>query len=95
MAEKPISVVIANRTYPVTVEDGTESEVLAAARVITDMLREFENSYSVRDKQDLLAMCALHLAVKSLNPSSLTENKLREHLDKLKDLDRQLTAELG
>ena len=61
MAEISLKILIAGRTYPLTVKQEDEQVVLNAAKLITDKMKEFEQHYSVRDKQDLLAMCALNL----------------------------------
>jgi len=52
---------IAGRTYPLTIKQEDEEAVLSAAKMINDKVKEFEINYSVRDKQDLLAMSALNL----------------------------------
>jgi cell division protein ZapA len=61
MAEISLKVVIAGRTYPLTIKAEDEASVQSAAKMINDKVREFEQNYSVRDKQDLLAMSALNL----------------------------------
>ena len=61
MAEISLKVVIAGRTYPLTIKAEDEQSVQSAAKMINDKVREFEQNYSVRDKQDLLAMSALNL----------------------------------
>jgi len=61
MAEVSLKVLIAGRTYPLTVKQEEEEGVLQVAKLINEKLKEFEQNYSVRDKQDLLAMCALNL----------------------------------
>ena len=42
---------------------------MQAAQAINKKLQEFEENYAVKDKQDLLAMCALQFATESLNHS--------------------------
>ncbi len=61
MAEISLKIVIAGRTYPLSVKKEDEQAVLKAAQEINDKVKEFEHNYSVRDKQDLLAMSALNL----------------------------------
>ncbi len=74
MAEVSLKVLIAGRTYPLTVKKEDEEAVLQATKLISEKLKEFELNYSVRDKQDLLAMCAIHLLTAQLN----TQKKLPE-----------------
>ncbi len=63
MAEVSLKVFIAGRTYPITVKQEEEQVVLNAAKMITDKVKEMEQSYAIRDRQDLLAMSALNLLV--------------------------------
>lgn len=63
MAEVSLKIAIAGRTYPLTVKKEDESMVLQVAASINDKVKEFEQNYAVRDKQDLLAMTALNLLV--------------------------------
>jgi cell division protein ZapA len=69
MAEVSLKVIIAGRTYPITVKQEEEKIVLNASKMINDKIKEFEVNYSVRDKQDLLAMCAINLLVTQLTTS--------------------------
>lgn len=66
MGEISIKIVIAGRVYPLTVKHEDEERVRKSARLIEDKLREFETLYSVRDKQDLLAMSALQFATQAM-----------------------------
>lgn len=67
MAEIALKVLIAGRVYPITVKQEEEERVVEAAKRINDKIKEFEQNYSVRDKQDLLAMCALNLLATDQN----------------------------
>ncbi len=57
-----IKLSIANRVYPLTIAPEQEEGLRKAAKNIETMIAKFEQSYSVRDKQDVLAMCALQFA---------------------------------
>lgn len=74
MSNISVKVVIAGRTYPITVKLEEESQVKQAAKLINDKIKEYEENYFVRDKQDLLAMCALQLAseMKQNAPTEIT-----------------------
>jgi cell division protein ZapA len=61
-----IKVTLAGRTYPLTVKKDEVSEVQEAAMLVNSSLKEYEKEYMVRDKQDLLAMCALQFANSNL-----------------------------
>ncbi|MDC3388676.1 cell division protein ZapA [Flavobacteriaceae bacterium] len=65
MSEKlKIKISIADRVYPLTIEPRQEEGLRKAAKSIEKLLKQFEESYAVRDKQDVLAMCALQFASK-------------------------------
>jgi len=81
-----IKVTIGDRVYPLTIKsDGEEEGVRKAVKKINDLIKKFEENYEVRDKQDVLAMCALQFAslqeVKSIyndKDADKIENKLQE-----------------
>lgn len=62
MEKLKIKLSIADRVYPLTVELSQEEGLRSAAKKIEQMIKQFEESYAVRDKQDVLAMCALQFA---------------------------------
>ncbi len=63
MSEKlKIKLSIADRIYPLTVDLSQEEGLRSAAKKIEAMIKQFEENYAVRDKQDVLAMCALQFA---------------------------------
>ena len=57
-----IKISIADRVYPLTVEISQEEGLRSASKKIDVMMKQFEENYAVRDKQDVLAMCALQFA---------------------------------
>lgn len=63
MEKLKIKVTIGDRVYPLTINsDGEEEGVRKAVKRINDLIKKFEENYEVRDKQDVLAMCALQFA---------------------------------
>jgi len=65
MADKlKIKLSIADRVYPLTIHPHQEEGLRKAAKEIEQLAKNFEKNYAVRDKQDVLAMCALHFASK-------------------------------
>jgi cell division protein ZapA (FtsZ GTPase activity inhibitor) len=60
-----IKISIADRVYPLTVELSQEEGLRTASKKIDVMMKQFEENYAVRDKQDVLAMCALQFASQS------------------------------
>ncbi len=96
MSEKlKIRLSIANRLYPLTIEPNQEEGLRKAAKNIDFMIKQFEQSYSVRDKQDVLAMCALQFA-SQVEQKSIDNKNVSVHVeDKLKALDDLLHSYLN
>lgn len=80
-----IKLSIANRVYPLTIEPSQEEGLRKAAKHIEGMISKFEQSYSVRDKQDVLAMCALQFAAQ-------LEQKSIDKVTVNKDVENKLTS---
>lgn len=66
---------VADRVYPLTISPDQEASLRASAKKIEMMTKQLENNYAVRDKQDVLAMCALQYAAQLENQ---LENKKME-----------------
>lgn len=90
-----IKISIADRVYPLTIDPSREEGLRKAAKSIEVMMKQLEQSYAVRDKQDLLAMCALQFAAKSEQitiDDSADVEQAKEQLNVLNLLlDRQLS----
>lgn len=73
-----IKLTIADRVYPLSVAPEQEEALRASAKKIEAMIKQLEQSYAVRDKQDVLAMCALQFATqneqKTIDNTSLNED---------------------
>ena len=67
MGKLSLKVVVAGRTYPLTLNEGEQEKVLKAADDINKAIKLLQDSYAVKDMQDLLAMTALQLATKGAN----------------------------
>lgn len=65
MSKVSLKIVVAGRTYPLTVNEGEQAKVLKAADDINKSIKLLQDNYAVKDMQDLLAMTALQLATKS------------------------------
>ena len=59
-----IKIPLANRLYPMSINSVEEKVIRLSASKIDKMLKNLKEKYSVKDDQDLLAMCALQLCVK-------------------------------
>jgi len=95
MSEKlKIKLSIANRVYPLTIDASQEEGLRKAAKNIEAMIKQFEQSYSVRDKQDVLAMCALQFA-SQVEQKTIDKENVNEHVEeKLNALDSLLDSYL-
>ena len=80
-----IKLSIGNRMYPLTIAPDQEEGLRKAAKKIETMIGQFEQNYSVRDKQDVLAMCALQFA-------SQVEQKTIDKDNVSEDVKNRLTA---
>lgn len=88
MRNLSIKVIIANRPYPLTVSNEQEEEAIRkAAKRINDILKDYESKYAVKDKQDLLAMCALEFATKSIEIESKSVSEDDGLLEELEGLE--------
>lgn len=65
MSKVSLKVVVAGRTYPLTVQETEVSRVQAAADDINKAIKQLQENFAVKDMQDLLAMTALQFATKS------------------------------
>ncbi|MBT8259486.1 MAG: cell division protein ZapA [Bacteroidia bacterium] len=91
MSEKlKIKLSIANRVYPLTIDPSQEEGLRKAAQKIEAMIKQFEQSYSVRDKQDVLAMCALQFASQAEQKVIDTDHTSEEVEKRLIALDQLL-----
>jgi cell division protein ZapA (FtsZ GTPase activity inhibitor) len=90
-----IKIVIAGRTYPLSVNNTKEEEGMRkAATTINKLISTYEQNYAVSDKQDVLAMCALQFASK-LEISTLEKSSEKtETIKKLKELTNLVNTHL-
>ena len=77
-----IKLSIADRIYPMTVNMSQEEGMRIASKKIDAMIKQFEENYAVRDKQDVLAMCALQFA------SQLEQRQIVNSIDGTETIDR-------
>ena len=82
MAEVSLKVLVAGRTYPLTVKEEEEQSVLNAASMINEKVKDLEKNYAIRDRQDLVAMAALNLLVTQLNTPKKSP-ELEKEIDQL------------
>lgn len=89
-----IKISIADRVYPLSIQPEQEEGLRKAAKRIEAMIKQFEQSYAVRDKQDVLAMCALQFAAQSEQKTIDNNSEILLAEDKLKALNDLLGKHL-
>lgn len=90
-----IKLSIADRVYPLTIHPNQEEGLRKAAKKIEEMLKRFEQSYAVRDKQDVLAMCALQFATQVEQKSIDKTNENQDIVEKLTAINQLLEKHLS
>lgn len=96
MAEKlKIKLSIADRVYPLTIDPSQEEGLRKAAKNIEHLAKKFEQNYAVRDKQDVLAMCALQFASKVEQRGIDKSEDTREVQERLLALDALVNEKLS
>jgi cell division protein ZapA (FtsZ GTPase activity inhibitor) len=74
MTEVTVNLNIAGRHYPLKVNKEDVAQLNEAERMINAKLDLYEKSFSVKDKQDLLAMCIINFATEiTRNQSNIQE----------------------
>ncbi len=89
-----IKISIADRVYPLTIQPSQEEGLRKAAKKIEAMIKQFEQNYAVRDKQDVLAMCALQFAAQTEQKNIDKSSEMIEAEEKLRSLNELLQSHL-
>lgn len=96
MGKLKINIIIAGRTYPLSVNNEKEEEGMRkAATAINKLISMYEQNYAVSDKQDVLAMCALQFASKLEINSLEKDSTSTEAIEKIKELTNLLDSHLN
>lgn len=85
-----IKVSIADRIYPLTVDYSQEEGLRTASKKIETMIHQFEENYAVRDKQDVLAMCALQFAAQTEQKKIDISDNYTQAVDRLLEMNERL-----
>ena len=83
-----IKLTVADRVYPLTISPDQEASLRVSAKKIDEMTKQLEENYAVRDKQDVLAMCALQYAAQLENQleNNTTKDKPSNKINELIEL---------
>ncbi len=92
MGEISIKINIADRVYPLKVTTEEEEIIRRAAKLINDRIKDYQENYAVKDKQDLLSMCVLHYATASLKAERKVTEEDTDIAERVYQLDDLLTA---
>ena len=81
-----IKVTIADRVYPMSISANQELSLRSSASKINSTIKKLEQNYAVRDKQDVLAMCALQYAAKLEQNNNIITSSKDQHDEKVLEL---------
>ncbi|MBK7382052.1 MAG: cell division protein ZapA [Flavobacteriales bacterium] len=70
MDERSIRVELAGRAYPLTIHQAEEENVRRAVDEINESITRLKENYPLTDKQDMLAMAAMEVAVRAMNTNA-------------------------
>lgn len=91
MGDISIKINIADRVYPLRVSVEEEEVIRHAAKLINEKIKELQENYAVRDKQDLLSMCVLQYATGMIKAERGNQSEDKEFENSLSELDHMLT----
>ena len=95
MSKLSIKVNIGNRVYPLTIDREEEELIRKAAKRVNDNMKQLESTYSVSDKQDLLAMTALFFSNKALEVDDKFDDISDNVSEKLNNIESDLEQYLS
>ncbi|WP_419868140.1 cell division protein ZapA [Chryseobacterium sp. CT-SW4] len=90
MEVRRITINIAGRVYPLNVPAAEEETLRKVGKQIENMIKDFEQNFDVRDKQDALAMCALKLGTNAEVLSVNYEKNINSTNERLQNINRLL-----
>ena len=93
MSELSIKINIANRVYPLSIKMDEEEAIRKTANMINEKIKEYETDYAVKDKQDLLAMCALEYGTNN-DTAQNQWSEAQALFDRVKGMNDQIKAVL-
>ena len=90
-----IKVNIADRIYPLTIRPEQEEAIRLSVKKIDQMIKQLEQSYAVRDKQDVLAMCSLQYATKLIHKDNSDDDRNKENLKNISNLNELIKEHIA
>jgi cell division protein ZapA len=90
-----IKLSIADRVYPLTIRPEQEEGLRKAAKNIDLLAKQYEQNYAVRDKQDVLAMCALQFATSIISDKQEDTGTSNDAIERLEEMAIRISNSLG
>lgn len=94
MEEITINIVIADKSYKLTVARTDEEMVRKAAAMINERIKSYSAHYAFKDMQDLLSMTALQFATSTVKYENELAYRDQDLGQKLNDLNTLLSEQL-
>jgi len=92
--ELQITITIEGRPYKLTVDRSEEETVRLAAKSIEGQISHYAKNFKYSDKQDLLAMVALHFATTAVYANKEASFVTQQLSPTVKEMDNILTEAL-
>ena len=86
-----INIVVADRPYRLKIKPQEEEVVRKAAKKINEQLRNLQNTYDAKDKQDYLAMSILMNTTELLNLKANQSHEDENLISEISTLDKHLS----
>ena len=93
MDDRSISIELAGRAYPLTVQADEEEGIRTAAANINESIARLKGQYPMTDKMDLLAMAALEVTTRAMNMARPQEHA--EITEAVAELEKLLSETRG
>ena len=90
MDVRRITITIAGRSYPLNVPSAEEETLRKVGKQIEAMIKDFEQNFDVRDKQDALAMCCLKFGTNAEVAQINNDKNIIDSTKKIKKINQFL-----
>ncbi|MFH1005350.1 MAG: cell division protein ZapA [Bacteroidota bacterium] len=87
-----IKVMLAGRSYPLTIEKHEEESIRKAVKHINEKVSEYEKKYNLKDREYLLGMISLFFASQYLELQHTSECNNSSMTDKLEKIDKLISS---
>jgi cell division protein ZapA (FtsZ GTPase activity inhibitor) len=95
MGQQAITVKVAGKSYPMTVEGPEEEETIRKAeKLIRERMGMYEKNYAITDVRDLLGMCVLQFATEAVAQEEKSNEVQLQLANRLRLLEESLNAAL-